>query len=425
MVKTQLIAAGIIEAVFSGTNLTQLLQACWQRHPSLTGQQKGAIQDFSYGVLRHYGQLEAILSQLLEKKPRNQKIHYLLLIGLYQLYYGKTPEYTVINQLVTASRSLRRDKKTQGLVNAVLRNSLRRKTALLASAAENAVGLYSHPQWWIDTLRNQYPEHFQTILAANNRHPPMTLRVNPRKISVQDYQQHLSEQAMSAQHIGPQALLLDNPVGVDKLPGFDDGWVSVQDAGAQLAAPLLDAQSGMRVLDACAAPGGKSTHLLELADLALTVLDNDIQRLERVRQNLERLQLRAAEIICGDAAQPDTWWHGEPFDRILADVPCTASGVVCRHPDIKWLRRKGDVEKFVLNQRVILDALWQILARNGKLLYVTCSIFHEENNLQIAQFMQRHTDAELLPLPDALTPTGQLLPDPQHDGFYYSLLQKN
>lgn len=348
------------------------------------------------------------------------------MIGLYQLLYSKSSVYTITNQIVTASRALNSNKKIQGLVNAVLRNFIRRKEILIAKTTEKDVSFYSHPQWWIDKLRTQYPDNFQAILSANNKHPPMTLRVNQRKISIMAYQRRLAEQGMEAQLIWPEALLLKHPVGVEKLPGFYDGLVSVQDAGAQRAATLLDTQSGMHVLDACAAPGGKSTHLLELADISLTVLDNDDDRLEQVRQNLLRLQLHTAQtqIICGNAATPDAWWNGKPFDRILADVPCSASGVICRHPDIKWIRRESDLKKFAADQHAILNALWQILARNGKLLYVTCSIFHEENKLQIAQFMREHSDAHLLPLSDPMIPDGQLLPDMQHDGFFYALLQK-
>jgi 16S rRNA (cytosine967-C5)-methyltransferase len=215
------------------------------------------------------------------------------------------------------------------------------------------------------------------------------------------------------------------PVG--QLPGFADGRVSVQDAAAQLAAPLLDAQPGMRVLDACAAPGGKTTHLLEIAELDLTALDNDAARLARVRQNLDRLQLDA-RLLTADVNDTAAWWDGKPFQRILADVPCSASGVVRRHPDIKWLRRAADIPQFVLQQRRLLDSLWRLLASDGKLLYTTCSIFQEENSLQIAEFLARNADARLLPLREVITldgtPEGQLLPDNEHDGFYYALLQK-
>jgi len=214
---------------------------------------------------------------------------------------------------------------------------------------------------------------------------------------------------------------------VNELPGFADGWVSVQDAAAQLAAPLLGARQGMRVLDACAAPGGKTTHLLELADLDLTALDADAARLERLRGNLQRLEQKAT-LAVADASDIGAWWDRRPFERILADVPCSASGVVRRHPDIKWLRRASDVPQFVAAQARLLDTLWQLLASGGKLLYTTCSLFHEENSLQVVQFLARHADARMLPLRGVKTldgiPEGQLLPDDKHDGFYFALLQK-
>ncbi|PTN09430.1 16S rRNA (cytosine(967)-C(5))-methyltransferase RsmB [Nitrosomonas aestuarii] len=424
MIKTQLIAVSVVSKVLAGSSLTAVLLECWQQHATLSGQQKGAIQDFSYGVLRFYGQLSEILAILLSKPPQDKKIYYLLLISLYQLLYSKLPAYTIVNQAVAASRTLTRSIKIQGLVNAVLRNFIRQKEMLLTKAAEKEVGLYSHPQWWIDKLRAQYPHHFHAVLNADNKRPPMTLRVNQSKINIAAYQQLLANSGMESRLIWPEALMLNKPVGVEKLPGFNDGLVSIQDAGAQLAAPLLDVQQGMRVLDACAAPGGKSGHLLELADISLTVLDNNKSRLIQVKQNLERLQKRAACIVCADAAHPDVWWDGKLFDRILADVPCSSSGVVCRHPDIKWLRRESDLQKFSVQQQAILHALWQILARNGKLLYATCSIFPEENKLLIKQFLQQHSDARIEPLSEPKIQDGQLLPDIQHDGFFYTRLHK-
>lgn len=243
-------------------------------------------------------------------------------------------------------------------------------------------------------------------------------------ISVEAYCDLLTENGMQAEVLWPGALLLSQPVRVESLPGFVMGLVTVQDAGAQLAAPLLDVHDGMRVLDACAAPGGKSTHLLELANISLSVLDNDPERLIQVQQNLERLRMASERLICGDAANPDAWWDKQPYDRILADVPCSASGVVCRHPDIKWLRRESDLTKFAITQQAILDALWKILRKNGKLLYVTCSVFAEENTMQIEKFLKHHSDACQLPLSVAAMMDGQLLPDTQHDGFFYTLLQK-
>lgn len=424
MINTQLIAASVVSQVLAGSSLTIVLKSCWQKHSALSNQEKGAIQDFSYGVLRFYGQLTEILTKLLDKPLQNKRLFFLLLIGLYRLVYSKLPEYTVVNQAVSASRALVKNNKIQGLVNAVLRNFIRRKETLLANAAEKEIGRYSHPQWWINKLRKQYPQQFQTILKVNNKRPPMTLRVNQRKISVAAYQQLLSAHNMDTELIWSQALILKKAVSVDQLPGFYDGLVSVQDAGAQLAAPLLDMHQGMRILDACAAPGGKSTHLLEQADISLTVLDNDNTRLAQVKQNLERLQMKAARIICRDVTDPASWWDGQPFDRILADVPCSASGVVCRHPDIKWLRRESDLQQLASYQQKILRALWQILAKNGKLLYITCSIFTEENSLQIEQFIQQHSDAQIVPFSGQALQKGQLLPSAQHDGFFYALLQK-
>jgi len=425
MIKTQLVAASVISKVLAGASLTGVLQEVWHADLALSRQQRGAIQDLSYGVLRFYGQLETILGLLLKKTLRDKSLHHLLLVSLYQLQYSKALPYTVVDQAVSASRSFVHGKGMQGLVNAVLRSFIRQRDSLLKKAAENEVGRYSHPQWWIDKLRWQYPQDFQAILEADNKRPPMTLRVNQRKISVEAYRKLLAEKTMHTELLDSGALQLSQPVMVESLPGFAEGLVTVQDAGAQFAATFLDVHDGMRVLDACAAPGGKSTHLLELADISLTVLDNDSARLSQVQQNLERLDVTAERLLCGDASNPDEWWDGQSYDRILADVPCSASGVVCRHPDIKWLRRESDLVKFAASQQAILNALWKILSRDGKLLYVTCSIFAEENTMQIEKFLKHHPDACPLPLSRAAMVDGQLLPDTQHDGFFYTLLQKN
>ncbi|MDH5480548.1 MAG: 16S rRNA (cytosine(967)-C(5))-methyltransferase RsmB [Nitrosomonas sp.] len=424
MIKTQRVAVSVVKKVLAGASLTGVLQESWSDYPALTSQQRGAIQDLSYGVLRFYGQLEAILELLLKKALRDKSLHYLLLVSLYQLQYSKTPPHAIVNYTVSTSRTLEKGRGMQGLVNAILRNFIRQREVLLAQVAEKEIGRYSHPQWWIDKLQVEYPQNYQFILEVDNKRPPMTLRVNQRMISVEGYRKLLSEQGMDAESLWHGALKLVQPVAVDKLPGFTEGLVSVQDAGAQLAAPFLDVHDGMRVLDACAAPGGKSTHLLELADITLTVLDNDEARLAQVEQNLQRLKMQVDQLVCGDAANPDGWWDGKPFDRILADVPCSASGVVCRHPDIKWLRRESDVHNFVKIQEEILNALWKILSCNGKLLYVTCSIFAEENSLQIKRFLQEHSDACLLPVSEMTMIEGQLLPNIQHDGFFFTLLQK-
>jgi len=414
-------AAQVVCRVMDGRNLNQVLNTALQASPGLSPQDRGALQDLSYGTLRFYGQLTNILDQLLNKPLQNEKIRYLLLIALYQLHYTKAASHAVVDHAVRAARKV--NEGASGLVNAVLRNFLRKQESLLAIAAKSETGRYSYPQWWIDAVKKQYGELAEAILLTGNQHPPMTLRVNSRRITPAEYLNLLSQKEIPASLISPDAVLLQHPVQVGHLPGFSDGLASVQDAGAQLAATLLDVHDGMRVLDACAAPGGKSTHLLELAHINLVALDNDEQRLQRVRENLQRLEL-VAQLQTGDAAQPEKWWDGISFQRILADVPCSASGVVRRHPDIKWLRRPEDIDGFARQQLQILTALWQLLARDGKLLYVTCSVFARENQQVITEFLQHHADALQLPLSEQYLNEGQLLPNDQHDGFFYALLHK-
>jgi 16S rRNA (cytosine967-C5)-methyltransferase len=276
-------------------------------------------------------------------------------------------------------------------------------------------------------LRSQYPDAYPRILEIGNMHPPLTLRVNVRETTVERCLARLHSAGLSAQHLGGTAVMLERPVPVAEIPGFAEGEVSVQDAAAQYAARLIDLEPGVRVLDACAAPGGKTAHIVETADVDLIALDNDEARLDRVRSNLARLRL-TADIVCGDAAEPARWWDGRAYSRVLADVPCSASGVVRRHPDIKWLRRPEDIAAFARRQAVILEGLWHVLAPDGKLLYATCSVFEEENNAQIERFLHRHRDAQRLMLPEPHTNAqqlaGQILPDERHDGFFYALLQK-
>lgn len=431
---SQLIAADAVHQVFSGRNLTLALPAALSLFPAATPQQKGAAADLSYGTLRFYGEIDTYLKQLLEKPLTDERLHAVLLVAIYQLLHDKADAFTVVNQAVHAVSQLKRPMAkswAKGLVNAILRNFLRQKEVLNVQSKTNEVATYSYPQWWINKLKTQYSEHWQNILAIGNQHPPMTLRVNTKKISVHDYLQLLARQEFEASHLGAQAVELKKPIAVDKIPGFTDGVVSVQDYGAQLAAQLLDVQADMRVLDACCAPGGKTGHILELAEVQMTALDSDETRLQRVQSNLDRLNLKAA-LLVGDAAATD-WYDGKPFDRILADVPCTASGIVRRHVDIKWLRRESDVASFVAQQAKILPNLWQMLAQGGQLLYVTCSVFDEENQRQIDQFLKNHTDASQLSLDTALNNpqanithiNGQLIPSNAHDGFFYALLQKN
>jgi 16S rRNA (cytosine967-C5)-methyltransferase len=427
MIKTQGLAAAAAAKVLAGSSLTAVLQGVWHSHTDLSAQQRGAIQDLSYGVLRFYGQLDVLLGLLLKKPLKDQNLRCLLLVALYQLEYSKTASHAVVDNAVSVSRTFGRGKSArgvQGLVNAVLRNFIRNRSTLLARVAECEVGQYSHPQWWIDKLRAQYPQDYKTVLDNSNKRPPMTLRVNRRKAMITEYQNLLTQSGMDARPSGNNALELSQPVAVVRLPGFAEGLVSVQDAGAQMAARLLDVRDHMRVLDACAAPGGKSAHLLELADIELTAVDNDIARVARITQNFTRLGLKASHIIHGNASQPAEWWDGKLFDRILADVPCSASGVTRRHPDIKWLRRESDLFQFVAKQREILDALWQILASDGKLLYATCSVFTEENELQVKNFLRYHSDARLVPISGIEATDGQILPNSHHDGFFYALLHK-
>ncbi len=417
---TQVAAAQIIQRVLAdGRNLNQVLDESLRGKSDWTPQQRAALQDLSYGTLRFLGPLQTVLRVLLHKPLADERVRYLLLIALYQLQYSKAAEHAIVNHAVLAAQVL--NPRVGGLVNAILRNFLRGRDELLAQATQDIEGKYSHPRWWVESLRAQHGDQAEAVLLAGNGHPPMTLRVNQRCISTGEYLARLVDVGLSAQQIGPTALLLDKAVTVDKLPGFFDGLVSVQDAGAQLAARLLDVRDGMSVLDACAAPGGKTAHILEVAQVAMLALDKDDKRLQRVEQNLQRLKLEA-QLRVGDASMPVMWWDGKSFDRILADVPCSASGVVRRHPDIKWLRRPTDIASFGVQQREILRALWPLLAYGGKLLYATCSVFQQENEQVIADFLKQQPDAQRLPLSEG--GVGQLLPNEQHDGFFYALLHK-
>ncbi len=401
--------------------MTGVLDSTFKSHSDITPQQRAVAQDLSYGTLRYYGRVQSVLSQLLDKPLTHEGVHRLLLVALYQLLYDKASAHTVVNQAVEAAATFKKS-WAKGLVNGVLRNYLRRVEEFAEVDSQNEVARFSYPQWWIDKLKSQYPEAWQSILESGNTHPPMSLRINLRKVTPQDYSATLSELEIAHELLGGQAVVLTKPLPVDQLPGFVDGVVSVQDYGAQFAAELLDVKPGMRVLDACCAPGGKTGHILELAEVEMVALDHDAERLQRVQSNLDRLQLNAS-LLAGDAANPENWWDGVPFDRILADVPCTASGIVRRHVDIKWLRREVDVHTFAAQQALILSSLWQLLAKGGKLLYATCSIFHEENQRQIDRFLEQHKDATQLLLTHPQN--GQLIPCAQHDGFFYALLQKD
>lgn len=422
-------AAEVIARVMDGRNLDVALAACWNRYTPAPAP-RGAIQDLAYGALRQYGRGDFLLAQLLreplDRSDDKALLHGLLLAALYRLDHRPNDAHTTVDQAVAAAASIGRG-QFKALANAVLRSRLRRAEELCNGAESNLVAHLQYPAWWIKCLQSAYPQTWQEILAFGNTHPPMTLRVNQGRSNVAAYLGQLEAAGIAARALDDSAILLEKAQGVDKLPGFAAGHASVQDWGAQHAAKLLDVHAGQRVLDACAAPGGKTAHLLETVDLDLLALDLEASRLERIRENLQRLGLQA-ELKTADCRQVETWWDGRPFERILADVPCSASGVVRRHPDSKWLRRPEDIAKFARTQKQILNALWRVLAPGGKMLYCTCSLFPEENEQQIAAFVRQHENAERLTIHTAAhtAPLSalQLTPTTEHDGFFYAILQK-
>ena len=390
------------------------------------------VQELAYGTLRHWGRLSA-LSQVLSAKPLEAKLAALVAVALYQLDHTRVPPFAVVDRAVDAAALVARP-QAKSVVNAMLRRYLRERDALNDRVVRDSpVARWSHQRWWIGRVQADHPAHWESILVAGNQRPPLTLRVNRQAASREQALARLREGGIEASPVGEGGIIVAEPRPVAELPGFAEGWMSVQDAGAQLAAPLLDLRDGQRVLDACAAPGGKTTHIAELADVDLTALDADPTRVTRIRENLDRLRLeKGVRVKVGDAGDPAAWWDGLPYDRILADVPCTASGTVRRHPDSKWLRRKTDIASFAAQQRRLLDALWPLLAPGGLLLYVSCSVFDAENELQISRFAQDHPEAlrETISFPgDVQASGGQLLPSGNaashnQDGFFYALLRK-
>ena len=414
-----LTSAELIAEVVGGTALTDALARLWAAHPATPAGVRGAILDLTYSTLRDYGRQDFILGKLLQK-PLPEPVQSLLRVALHRLAVRPDTAHTVVDQAVSAASNLIGG-KFKGVANGVLRNALRQSGELAQAADTDMVAEHRHPPWWIRRLKNQYPQKWRAILAAGNTHPPMALRVNPLRASDDEVLADFAAAGITVKRLAAGTLLLDQPLSVSRLPGFAEGCLSVQDAGAQHAARYLDLDDGQRVLDACAAPGGKSAHILETADVALTALDSSPVRAQRISENLARLGL-AAEVKASDCRKLDAWWDGRPFDRILADVPCSASGVVRRNPDIKWLRRSDDIPRFAAQQAEILEALWQTLAPGGKMLYATCSVFAEENGDQITAFAARHPDCRRLPIAGQLD--CQYLPCAEHDGFFYALLEK-
>ena len=409
-------AARVVSGVAGGRSLTAELERAAEEGDI----PRAALIDLTHGTLRAYGRVQAIERCFAKRGGTNPEVRALLWCSFYALDSGRYAPYTVVDQAVRACALLGQH-RAKGFVNAVLRNLLRNPSAIEASIAVDEEARWGHPAWWIAKLRQALPGDWERVLEAGNSHPPMGLRVNLRRTTMGEYRMRLAAEGLATRQVGQAALLLETPVPVTRLPGFQSGDVSVQDAGAQRAAEYLDLSAGQHVLDACAAPGGKSAHILEMAQVALTGLDVDATRCASIGRNLARLGLHA-QLKVADCARPETWWDGVLFERILADVPCSSSGVVRRHPDIKWLRRAADVAGFAARQSVILDALWRLLAPGGKLLYVTCSVFAEENESVIDAFCVRAAQAQQQPLPcGALS---QLLPDAEHDGFYFALIAK-
>ena len=394
--------------------------------------QRSLAMELVNGVLRWRFRLEAVLASLISKplRKKDTDIQLVLLIALYELVELSTPDYAVVNEAVDQCR--RAGKKwATGMVNGVLRRFIRESRTLLSGVEADPVARFSHPRWLIDLLMQDWPQQAESILDANNRRPPMWLRVNLGKVTLADYRQQLKNlEVETTRHpYANAALMLESAMEVNALPGFDQGMVSVQDAAAQLAAPLLGAQAGERVLDLCAAPGGKTCHVLETtAGIDMTAVDLDAGRMQKVQQNLDRLGL-PARLLVADATDAESWWDGQPFDRILVDAPCSASGVIRRHPDIKTLRQPGDLAALTDVQRRILTEAWRMLRPGGTLLYVTCSVLKQENDDQIGRFIAASEDAQVLQIDAdwgvACCNGRQQLPGAQDsDGFYFALLKK-
>lgn len=431
---SMLASARCVQAVVAGQSLSDCLA-------QTRGSLRPSAQAISFHTMRRLGFARAARGQLVKRAPSDSLLDALLLVSLALLETAieasqhadrhmlrrDLPIYavhTVVDQAVRATQG--KLKPYRGLVNGTLRNYIRQRDRLQPILARNDEAVWNYPGWWIAEIKKAYPDQWQAVLEAGNRPGPMTLRVNQRRASVARVMALFEHAGIAAVALEGDAILLPDPGPVQALPGFEEGWWSVQDLAAQRAGRLLPVTSGMRVLDACAAPGGKTAHLLERADIDMLALDSDPLRLKRVTENLERLGLNGpgVRLQCADAADLSAWWDGSPFDAILADVPCTASGVVRRHPDIRWLRRKSDIRRTSEVQREIIDALWQTLRPGGHLLFVTCSIFPQEGEQQAQGFCARHVDAKRLPAPGQVLPLQLADGQDSGDGFFYALFTK-
>ena len=422
-------AAGLLLAVRDGQSMTAALL-------DVDARLRPGVQALGFHALRWLGRAEALRQQL-AKRPPPPEADALLCVVLALIWREEDAPYTphtLVDQAVEAAKRSEATTHQASFINGCLRRFLRERDALVAKTDANPQAVWNHPQWWIDRLRKDHPENWQAILRANNTKAPLILRINSKKTSVAQYIHALAAMNIEAYPVGEHGVVLAAAVAVPSLPGYAQGHFSVQDAAAQIAAPLLmnalPSGQTLNILDACAAPGGKTAHLLELADCTVTALDIDARRCERIEQNLQRLGL-SARIAVGDAAQPGAWWDGVLFDGILLDAPCTASGIVRRHPDVRWLRRPTDIAQLASLQAQLLQALWPLLKPGGAMVYCTCSVFRAEGDTQVQTFLAHHTDARLMPSPGHLMPQssapGAVFPDNlmrEHDGFYYALLQK-
>jgi 16S rRNA (cytosine967-C5)-methyltransferase len=424
-------AAQVALAVQNGRSMTAALE-------TVSKDLRPGVQALSFQTMRWWGRALALRKCLARKAPPAQA-DALLCTALalsWQDELAPYPVHTLVNQAVEAARRHKDMRAQAPFVNACLRRFLREREALIAQTNTDITALWNHPAWWVKRLQTDHPQDWQSILQAAQSAAPMTLRVSPKHSTVQAYLQVLEAQGIAAKAVAEFGVQLLKAVPVHQLPGFSEGHVSVQDAAAQLAAPLLlnglkPSQQALRLLDACAAPGGKTGHLLEChPEAQVLALDVDPVRCERIQQNLDRLKVKA-QIVAADAAQPADWWDGQSFDGILLDAPCTASGIGRRHPDVRWLRRESDVAQLAAIQAKLLKALWPLVKPGGRLLYCTCSVFKAEGESQIQTFVQHNTDAQILPSPGHLTPSSATsetsLRDNvmgEHDGFYYALLEK-
>lgn len=414
----------LFQVVDKGQSLSTALPLAQQQ---VKPRDQALLQEICYGALRYLPRLESIANELMDKplKGKQRVFHHLILVGIYQLSFMRIPAHAAVGETVEGTKTLK-GPRLRGLINAVLRNYQRKQEELDAFAVSHHAGKYGHPSWLLTLLQDTYPDKWQDIVEANNSKAPMWLRVNHQHHSRDEYQQILKDNGIDSHPHSEanDALRLEAPCDVSKLPGFDKGWVSVQDAAAQLSLNYLTPKDGELILDCCAAPGGKTAHILERTHQTKVVaIDCDESRLKRVHDNLKRLQLNA-EVICGDARKPLEWWQGEQFDRILLDAPCSATGVIRRHPDIKWLRRREDIAALTELQSEILDAMWQQLKPGGTLVYATCSITPQENGEQIEAFLSRTKEAQLEGSPID-KPGRQILPGEENmDGFYYAIIKK-